>query len=130
VLAAHVETAESASLFVDARVYVAPAQVPGLDRAHAGGGHNEDEEVDDGAVPLLFLVLRLVDPLSRVGMQVAVLLRGEGFSARLGVQDFPFGDAAVREEVLVGGIAQNGTEGDQFMADGSVLHRFTARTLA
>jgi hypothetical protein len=63
-------------------------------------------------------------------MQVAVLLRGESFSACPGVQYFPFGDTGVRQEVLVSGIAQNGAEGDQFMADGAVLHRFTARTLA
>jgi hypothetical protein len=55
-------------------------------------------------------------------MQVAVLLRGEGFSACPGVQDFPFGDTGVRQEMLVGGIAQNGAEGDQFMADGAILY--------
>ena len=51
VLAAHVETAKLAPLFVDARVHVAPTQVPGLDRAHTRVGHDKDEVVDDGAVP-------------------------------------------------------------------------------
>lgn len=47
--------------------------VPGLDRAHTRVGHDADEVVVDGAVPLLFLVLRQADRLARAGVEGTVL---------------------------------------------------------
>lgn len=50
-LAAHIHSDERAALAVATSLHVAPAQIAGFGRPHAGVGHHQDEPVDHLPIP-------------------------------------------------------------------------------
>lgn len=118
---AHIDTDERTVLLVGADVDVAPAKIRGLHRPHARIGHDQHEVVGHVAVPSTPIVLRILDPATREGMQMAVLLRRKFLPPRLVREELALGHLPFADVLLVGREIQDGAEGHHFLTNRAVF---------